>query len=119
LCDGRTEGVQDAGVLAETGEAFESLVHFSGILLRELRDGLDSEEMEIAEHCGPDGDEVFKTALGAHGSTLFSLSVRHRVERYRKRPLRARGIFAGLAPEKCVAEPHFAGFGRCVNVFRL
>jgi len=119
LRDGRTEGVKDAGVLTETGEAFESLVHFSGILLRELRDGLDSEEMEIAKHCGSDGDEVLETALGAHGRTLLSLSFRHRIERYRKRPLQARGISAGLAPEKCVAEAHFAGLRRCVNVFRL
>jgi len=81
LCDGRTEGVKDAGVLAAAGEAFESLVHFSGILLRELRDGLDSEELEIAEHCGSDGDEIFKTTLGTHGKILLSLSVRHRVER--------------------------------------
>jgi len=119
LCDRRTEGVKDTGVLTETGEAFESLVHFCGILLRELRDGLDSEDLEIAEHCRSDGDEVLETTFGAHGSTLLSLSVRYRGERYNKRPFQSRGISSRADPEKCGAEPHFAGFGRCVNVFRL
>ena len=57
------EGVEDAGVLAAAGEAFEPRVHFSGILLRELGDGVDSEEVEIAQHSGSDGDETFETTF--------------------------------------------------------
>jgi hypothetical protein len=57
------EDVEDARVLAAAGEAFEPCVHFPGILLRELGDGVDSEEVEIAQHSRSDGDEIFESTF--------------------------------------------------------
>jgi hypothetical protein len=81
LRDCGPEGVEHAGVLTTAHEPFESRVHFPGILFGELPDGMDSEEIEIAEHCGADGDKVLQALMGVHGgSLLLSLSVRHKVE---------------------------------------
>ena len=75
------EGVEHAGVLTTADEPFESRVHFPGVLFGELLDGMDSEAIEIAEHCGADGDKVLQAVLGVHeGSLLLSLCVRHKVE---------------------------------------
>jgi hypothetical protein len=75
------EGVEHAGVLTTADEPFESRVHFPGVLLGKLGYGMDSEEIEIAEHSGADGDKVFEAALSVHGgSLLLSLCVRHKVE---------------------------------------
>jgi len=61
------EGVEHAGVLTTADEPFEPRVHFPGVLLGELSDGMDSEAIEIAEHSGADGDKVLQAALGVPG----------------------------------------------------
>ena len=80
LGDGGVEGVQDAGVLVLAGDAFEAGVHFPRVAFRELGDRTNAETVEIAEHCGTDGDEIAELALGSHGSCPFcSLYFRHRL----------------------------------------
>jgi uncharacterized glyoxalase superfamily protein PhnB len=80
LGDGGVERVQDAGVLVLAGEALEARVHFLGVLLRKLGDGMDAQAIEIAEHRGADGDEVAELALGSHrGCPFYSLYFRHRI----------------------------------------
>ena len=80
LGDGGVEGVQDAGVLVLAGDAFEAGVHFFGVLFGEMGDGADAETIEIAEHCGTDGNKVAELALGSHGCCPFcSLYFRHRL----------------------------------------
>lgn len=71
LGDGGVECVQDAGVLVLAGEALEACVHFLGVLFGELGNGMDAQPIEIAEHGGPDGDEIAEFALRIHRSVLF------------------------------------------------
>jgi len=74
LRDRGVEGVENARVLTLARETFETRVHFLGILLRELGDGMDAEEIEIAQHGGSDGNEIFETAFGAHGQVLLNFA---------------------------------------------
>src|ERR1700728_261580 len=57
------EGVETADVNALAGKAAKFLVHFMGILARELTDGTNAQQFEIAKHGGADGNQVLQTAL--------------------------------------------------------
>ena len=59
---GGLEGVKAADVDALAGDAAKFFVHFAGILARELADGADFQQLEIAEHSGPNGNQVLQTA---------------------------------------------------------
>jgi hypothetical protein len=49
-------------------------------LFGKLRDRVDAELIKVAQHGGPNGDEVLETASGSHGSPFnVSLYFRHRL----------------------------------------
>jgi hypothetical protein len=59
---GGLEGIEAADVDALAGDAAKFFVHFAGILARELADGADFQQLEIAEHSGADGNQILQTA---------------------------------------------------------
>jgi len=74
------KSIEDAGILTLAGKPLEARVHLLGILFGKLRDGVDTELIKVAQHGGPDGDEVLKAADGRHGSPFYvSLYFRYRV----------------------------------------
>ncbi len=81
LGDSGLESVEDAGVLVLAGEAFEAGIECVGIVFGELRDGADTEQVEIALDGRADGDEVLEAAWLVHGSSVrYSLYFRHRLK---------------------------------------
>lgn len=81
LGHGSLKNIQDTGILALAGEPFEARVHFLGVLFGKLRDRVNAEPIKVAQHGGPNGDEVMEEAVGSHGSPFYvSLYFRHRVK---------------------------------------
>src|SRR5271165_6167798 len=58
------KSIEDARILALAGEPLEARIHSLGILLGKLRDGVTAELIKVAQHGGPDGNEVLKAAIG-------------------------------------------------------
>ena len=60
------------------GKTLEARIHSKGVLLRELGDGTDAKEIEVAKHGRADGNEVAELTLSGHGAApCHSLCVRH------------------------------------------
>jgi hypothetical protein len=51
--------VQDARILA-AGDAPEPFIELLRILFRKVRDLADSQQLEIPQHGGPDGDQILQ-----------------------------------------------------------
>lgn len=66
LRDGSVECVENTGILARTGEALQSVVHFLSILFCELSDRAHFQKLKIPEHSGTYGDEIFQGAGIGH-----------------------------------------------------
>ena len=54
LGDGAAEDIENAGILADTGDPLEFEIKVMTILLRQLLHAIDAEELEVAERGGPD-----------------------------------------------------------------
>jgi hypothetical protein len=59
---GGLEGVEAADVDALAGDAAKFFVQLAGILARELADGADLQQLEIAEHGGANRNQILQTA---------------------------------------------------------
>src|ERR1700693_2068955 len=57
------KAVEAADIDALAGEAAKFFVHFVRILARELADGANAQQFEIAEHGGADGNQILQTAV--------------------------------------------------------
>src|ERR1700722_17193506 len=69
---GGLKGVEAADVDALAGDAAQFFVHLAGILARELADGADFQQLEVAKHGGANGNQILQTAGwgGAHKNLL-------------------------------------------------
>jgi hypothetical protein len=59
---GGLECVEAADVDALAGDAAKFFVHLAGIPARELADGADVQQFEIAKHGGANGNQILQTA---------------------------------------------------------
>src|SRR5215469_15286688 len=58
LGHGSAKRIEHARINVLAGQPLEPCVHFPGILLGELRDGANTELLEIPKHGGSDGNKV-------------------------------------------------------------
>jgi hypothetical protein len=54
--------VEAADVDALAGDSAKLFVQLAGVLARELADGADLQQLEIAKHGGADGNQILQTA---------------------------------------------------------
>jgi uncharacterized glyoxalase superfamily protein PhnB len=84
LCDRGFEGVQYADIHGLACQALQACVQFLWFLLGKLIHGADAKLLEIAEHRGPDRDEILQAAFlqmePPFLSGFISLYFRHRLK---------------------------------------
>jgi hypothetical protein len=66
LKDSRSEDVEAANILLLMGEAAKVDIKGSWVLLRKLGHRVDAKNLEIMDHCGSHGHQVFQLAFLQH-----------------------------------------------------
>jgi hypothetical protein len=73
------KSIETADVDALARYAAKFFVHFTGIPARELADGADSQQLEIAKHGGPNRNQILQTAAwGVTHKNLLDKDIRFR-----------------------------------------